>query len=214
MSAAYAGYGRGLCANYTDSYACEREEWLFPSQDILHVDFNRESLSCTIKSLRTATDGLVDAAFIDPNLGFSREDARLAISPETDSTRYWATISARIRELVISYKLPITKVLLTGTSAANIHFRAALRDALHGIITQDMLDVLDSDDDKATSSDEMKNLFEFATARGAAEIAKRRQEGPVSCAQTDECRERRERRKHLVLKNKEPDGKSLGGLLV
>jgi hypothetical protein len=28
-SAAYAGYGKGLCRTYTDAYACEREEWDF-----------------------------------------------------------------------------------------------------------------------------------------------------------------------------------------
>jgi ubiquitin len=52
-----------------------------------------------------------------------------------------------------------------------------------------------SDDDTTAVNDreERQEFFNFATARGAAEIAKRMQEGPVKCAQTEECRKRRER---------------------
>jgi hypothetical protein len=204
-SAAYAGYGRGLCTTYTDVYACEREEWRFPYQRVLHIDFNRESLSGTIKSLQSARDGLVNAAFVDPDLGHAREEVRLAIAPESDGELYWATVSARIRELVISFKLRITELLLTGTSATDVRFKAALRDALHDIVAEDILAVLNGDGDNAINGDEWKAMFDFATARGAAEVAKRRQEGPVRCAQSDECKERREHARQAVLQNQGTD---------
>ena len=205
-SAAYAGYGRGLCTTYTDAYACEREESRFPFQRVLHIDFNRESLSCTIKSLQSARDGSVDVAFIYSDLGHAREEVRLAIAPESNGELYWATVSARIRELVVSYKPHITELLLTGTSATDARFKAALRDALHDIIAEDVLAVLDGDGEDAIHGDEWKAMFEFATARGASEVAKRRQEGPVRCAQSDECRERREHARQAVLQTQETDG--------
>lgn len=200
-SAAYASYGRGLCTTYTDAYACEREEWRFPSQYVLHVDFNRESLSGTIKRLQSARDGLVKAAFIDPDLGYAREDVRLAIAPESDGELYWAAVSTRIRELVVSFKPRVTELLLTGTSATDARFKAALRDALHDLVAEDVLTVLDGGGDNAITGDEWTAIFDFATARGAAEVAKRRQEGPVRCAQTEECRKRREHGRQAVLQN-------------
>lgn len=205
-SAAYAGYGRGLCTTYTDAYACVREESLFPFQRVLHVDFNRESLSGTIKSLQSARDGAVDAAFIDPDLGYVREEVRLAIAPESDGELYWATVSARIRELVVSFKPRITELLLTGTSVTDARFKSALRDALHGIVAEDIFAVLNGAGDNAINGDEWKAIFEFATARGAAEVAKRRQEGPVRCAQSDECKKRRKYEWPAVLQKQETDG--------
>lgn len=202
-SAAYAGYGRGLCTTYTDAYACEREESRFPLQRILHVDFNRESLSGTIKSQQNARDGSVDAAFVDLDLGHAREEVRLAIAPESDGELYWAAVSARIRELVVSFKPRITELLLTGTSATDARFKVALRDALHDIVAEDVLAVFDGYGDNAINGDEWKAMFDFATARGAAEVAKRRQEGPVRCAQSDKCKERREHRRQAVLQIKE-----------
>ncbi|TVY50745.1 hypothetical protein LCER1_G008416 [Lachnellula cervina] len=158
--AAYAGYGRGLYTTYTDVYACEREESRFPYQ-------------------QSARDGLVDAAFIDPDLGHAREEVRLAFAPESDGELYWATVSARIRELVISFKPRINQLLLTGTLVTDARFKAALRDALHDIIAEDVLAILDGNGDNAFNKDEWKAMFDFATARGAAEVAKRRQEGPI-----------------------------------
>ncbi|TVY18190.1 hypothetical protein LARI1_G003133 [Lachnellula arida] len=207
-SAAYAGYGLGLCTTYTDAYACEREEWRFPFQYVLHVDFNRESLSATIKRLQSARDGSVAAAFVDPDLGHAREEARLALAPESDGELYWASVSTRIRELVMSFKPGITELLLTGTSATDARFKAALRDALHDIVGEDVLAVFDSDGNNVFNKDEWKATFDFATARGAAEVAKRRQEGPVRCAQSDECKERRGYKEQAVLQNQ---GTDIGG---
>lgn len=204
-SAAYAGYGRGLCTTYTDVYTCEREESRFPYQQVLHVDFNRESLSATIKRLQSARDGSVVAAFIDPDLGHAREEVRLAFAPESDGELYWATVSARIRELVISFKPRINQLLLTGTSATDARFKAALRDALYDIIAEDVLAILDGNGDNAFNKDEWKAMFDFATARGAAEVAKRRQEGPIRCAESDECKERRENHKQAALQNQRTD---------
>ena len=50
----------GLCGQYTDPYACEREEFRFHTQRLLHLDFAPESLSGTIMRLKSAKDGSVE----------------------------------------------------------------------------------------------------------------------------------------------------------
>ncbi|QIX01627.1 hypothetical protein AMS68_007144 [Peltaster fructicola] len=198
-SAAYAGHGKGLCRTYIDAYACESEESNLPQQRVLHVDFNMESLSGTIKSLQTAHDGSVDASFIDPDLGMRHKDVqRVSMTTDSDNSRqYWTTISTRVEELANSlnrvYMPHVTDLLLTGPFATDKRFQAAIRTALHGLVAHDdVLAVLQDGNDTIRDQDRRRSVFEFATARGAAEIAKRRQEGPVNCAQSDECRRRRE----------------------
>lgn len=71
-SAAFAGFGFGLCHDYTDPYACEREEQHFPPQRLLHIDSTPDSLTGTIKSLNRARDGSADRTFTDINLGLGR----------------------------------------------------------------------------------------------------------------------------------------------
>lgn len=198
-SAAYAGFGMGLCAQYTDPYACEREEYYrFPTQRLLHLDFTPESLSGTIQSLKSAKDGVVEETFIDLDLGLGRLDALNTVSiprPE-DDTVYRTAVANRIRALVQSFKPQITQLILTGSSAADQRFSAVVKDALRDVIAESALKML-LDDDKVTNHGETDRSqatdFVFATARGAAEFAKRRQEGPVRCAESEECKQIRER---------------------
>lgn len=199
-SAAYAGFGIGLCEQYTDAYACEREEYRFPTQRVLHLDFTPESLSGTIKSLTSARDGSVETTFIDIGLGLGRLAAQSTTSMPSpkDDTVYWTTIASRIRALVQSFKPQITQLLLTGSSAADQRFRSVVKDALRDVVAQSVLNTHLNDrettDDGGLSRGQVDTLV-FATARGAAEVAKRRQEGPVRCAESEECKRRREREK-------------------
>jgi hypothetical protein len=193
-SAAYTGYGKGLCRTYTDAYACEREEWYFEQQRVLHLDLNSQSLSGTIKSPQSVRHGSADASFVDPDLGFGPERERLSLH---DGEQYWSLMSSRIRELVKSFNrfyLPhMTELLLTGPLATNERFKDAVWEAIHDLIADDgVLTLLDARDQTTHNEEEWRTLFSFATARGAAEFAKRMQEGPFNCAQSDECRRRRE----------------------
>jgi hypothetical protein len=197
--AAYAGYGKGLCRTYTDAYACEREEWKLPLERVLHLDLNSETLSGTIKSLQSARDVSVDASFVDSDLGFGHERERLDLMTreDDDGEQYWTSVSHRIRELVKSFHrvyLPhMTELLLTGPYATNKRFRAAVWAAIHDLVADDnVLSLLENRDQAIDTGGQWQILFSFATARGAAEFAKRMQEGPFKCAQSDECRRRRE----------------------
>jgi hypothetical protein len=198
-SAAYAGYGKGLCRSYTDAYACEREEWKLPLERVLHLDLNSEILSGTIKSPQSARDGSVDASFVDSDLGFGRERVRLFLASREghDNEQYWTSVSDRIRELVKSFNrvyLPhMTELLLTGPYATNKCFQGAVWAAIHDLVADDsVLSLLENRDQAVDKEEEWQTLFSFATARGAAEFAKRMQEGPFKCAQSSKCRRRRE----------------------
>lgn len=187
----------GRCEQYTDPYACEREEYRFPTQRLIHLDFAPESLSGTIQSLKSAKDGSVRETFIDLDLGLGGLNALNTISmprPE-DGTVYWTAIASRIRALVQSSKPQITQLELTGPPAADQRFKAVVKDALRDVAAQSALEIL-LDDDTATNDCEMDRGqaadFVFATARGAAEFAKRRHWGPVRCAESDACKRVRE----------------------
>lgn len=203
-SAAYAGYGKGLCERYTDAYECEREIWDFPTQHTLHIEFNYGSLSGTIKSLKGVLDGSVDKSFVSPELELGCVgETPSTLSNDQDDLSYWDIVSSRIRDLVLSSRPPITQVILTGTAASNEQFHHTLREALHDIVSADVLVSLSDTLGKVVSTEERESFFTFAIARGAAEMAKRRQEGPVRCAQSDECKRRREKGRQTGLRLQE-----------
>jgi hypothetical protein len=223
-SAAYAGYGKGLCHAYIDAYACGREESELPDQRVLHLDLNTETLSGTLKTLRSAYDGSVDATFLDPELGFRHEDARLATAHEDDtiSEAYWIDVSKRVRELFIKplqrvYMPHVTELLLSGPHATNERFHDAIRAAFQDLdADESVLASLGHGNGSLSGHEEWQSLLKFATARGAAEIAKRRQEGPVQCAQSDECRHRRESvhgTRDSALLVQQPESRPLQGFL-
>lgn len=206
-SAAYAGYGKGLCRTYTDAYECEREEHALPLTRVLHLDLNAASLSGTAKTLRSAdAEGgtWADAQFVDAELGSSSSSsaaARKATALLEEADGYWSAVSERVREFARAlperaYAPRVTGLLLTGPSASDRRFRSVVREALDGLVAEDdgTLELLARGNGTGTGGarGEWDSLFGFATALGAAEIAKRRLEGPVGCAQSDECRRRRE----------------------
>jgi hypothetical protein len=129
-SAAYAGYVKGLCHTYIDAYACEREESELPYQRLLHLDLNSETLSETLKILRSTCDGSVDSSFIDPKLGFRGE-------VDDTGEQYLTAVSGRIRDLVKSlqraYMPHVTELLLSGPHAANKRFHEAIRAAFQDL---------------------------------------------------------------------------------
>ena len=200
-SAAYAGYAKGLCQTYTDAYDCETEEAFLPYQRLLHLDLSAASLSGTIKSLQTVKDGSSDASFVDPDLGFGQHSGSLTTTAAEGESAYWTAVSYRIRTLVKSlnrlYMPHVSELILTGPSAADKRFQDAVRTALQDLIATDgVLAGLDAHGQSSNGPAEWQSFLTFATARGAAEIAKRRQEGPVSCAQSNDCKQRRERVHH------------------
>lgn len=194
-SSAYAGLGKGLCEQYTDPYACEREESHFPTQRLLHLDFSPHSLSGTIESLKSVKDGSLEEAFIDPGLGLGKLDGphcKPDLEPGEESA-YWTAVINRIHTLVQAFKPQITQLILTGSSASDSRFKAAVKDALRDLVAESTLKLLDEEGEDGKEGKGKPPDFVFATAKGAAEFAKRRQEGPVRCVEGEECKRVRER---------------------
>ncbi|KAE8454631.1 hypothetical protein EG329_000254 [Mollisiaceae sp. DMI_Dod_QoI] len=169
-SVAYAGYGKGLCGNYTDVYGCETEEYFFPSKWTLFLDYSQESLSGGFGHVQDARMFRVQLKFVEPSLGCRH------LSDYTDEDMYWTKVTSRIREFVMSTRREVQELVLTGESVSDQRFHTALRNALaefssgRGSVVflgREMLEMLE----------EIEQLdFLFATAKGAAEFAKRRLE--------------------------------------
>ncbi|KAH7074165.1 hypothetical protein FB567DRAFT_191053 [Paraphoma chrysanthemicola] len=175
-SAAYAGYNHGLCKSYTNPYVCDKEQAFdLPLERVLAVDFSDDALRITIKGMKSCTDMGADAALIDSELGFAKG------SSEDDMGILFMKIRAQVREYVGRYRPRITVIILTGTRVGEERFRQMLREGLAGLVDREVLvEALAVGDD--TELDHV-----FATARGAAEIAKRRLEGPVRCTWRNDC---------------------------
>lgn len=99
-SAAYAGYNKGLCMNYMDAYACDREEWYMPSRKVLHVDLNSETLTGTVKTLQSVYVPDADVSFVDTRLGYKFKNDQDPLTGRIDDGIYWTAVSKRIHELV------------------------------------------------------------------------------------------------------------------
>lgn len=103
-----------------------------------------------------------------PYLGFRMAERR--------GQAFFKDIRESIRTSVQKYIPPVTSIILTGTAASHQQFIDTVKDA-RTIENFDAHVRMTSDID-----------FVFATAKGAAEIAKRRQEGRVRCEWSEECK--------------------------
>lgn len=115
----------------------------------------------------------------------------MADEDECTGEQYWTAVSGRIRGLIKSlqrvYMPHVTEILLTGPFATNKRFHDAICTAFQDPDAyESVMASLEPRNDSFADQDESQLLASFATARGAAEIAKRRQEGPVQFAQSDE----------------------------
>lgn len=137
----------------------------------------------------------MEEAFIDPALGLRKLDGlncKPDLEPEEESA-YWTAANNRIRTLVQSFRPQIPQLILTGSSASDSRFKAAVKDALRDLVAESTLKVLDEEGEDGEEAKSKSLDFVFATAKGAAEVAKRRQEGPVRCVEGEDCKRVRER---------------------
>ena len=93
---------------------------------------------------------------------------------------YWQLVRYEIQKLPkkAQHGRPITHVVSTGESALDEAFLDVVRDALSDVLHLSFTE---------TSVTHMVSPL-FATARGAAELAKRESESPVGCVETAICR--------------------------
>lgn len=159
-SAAYAGYGFGLCADYTHPESCKEEQYAMPHTAVMAVLFTPNVLTVSLSVLKSVY-ALWEPDYrylIDFELGYEGEDAADAAD---DGGRYWEKVKMRLEEIMVSnpfYDRP-AKVVLMGDCVGNEMFRQTLLTVL-GEQMEELPEVLSSDSD-------------VVAARGIAEMAKR-----------------------------------------
>jgi hypothetical protein len=179
-SSAYAGFGYGLCKSYTQPYICAQEEELdLPYRTVLVVDFLDTALSMTIKGVRSYKTSGADATLIEHELGYGtgRSAEELEI--------LFAELRTRMRRFLQRSRSKVTMVLLVGTRVGDRRFRDVLKDALEVHAQSSTTDNLHAPLELQSAGSALDSMF--ATAKGAAEVAKRRLEGPVRCVWSETC---------------------------
>ncbi len=155
-SAAYAGYGFGLCPSYKDPMACEDEQRKMPEITVMAVLYTRTALAVSLSIVWSAYS-LWEPDYrylIDTELGYDMKD-------RYEHEVYWANVKARLQEMMVEnpgYDRP-AKVLLMGDCVEDGDFQRQLFEAL-GEQMETLPEILGSHSD-------------VVAARGVAELAKR-----------------------------------------
>ena len=156
-SATYAGYGYGLCSDYTERVACKEEQQNMASEVVMAVLYTRTVLTVSFSVMKSAyylyePDNRYHTNFA---LGY---DARSQWASEEE---YWVEVAKSLDLLMAenpNYKRP-AKVLLMGDQIHDKTFIQILETLLQRETT-DKPEILSQDS-------------QFAAAKGAAELAKR-----------------------------------------
>ena len=157
-NAAYAGYGYGLCSNFTNRVACKQEQEEMPSDVVMAVLYTRTALTVSLSIMRSAYY-LFEPDYrhlADFELGY---DVRLAGG--SSGMTYWEKLGSKLGQILTEnpyYERP-SKVLLLGDCVQDRTFVLVLEKVLRDQC-EHMPEFLDEDS-------------EWAAARGAAEFARR-----------------------------------------
>lgn len=151
-SAAYAGYGLGLCSDPQNPATCKKEEIEMPRQHILSLLFTRGALRIIYAPVRSAY-----FFYKLPLRFYAHWDLGFAAKEEKD---YWKRVREAIEEGHQDYPgFPMPdKVLLMGDSAGDETFRSVVGEILSGW---------------GISPQVFGDDAEFVAAKGAAEFARR-----------------------------------------
>lgn len=153
-STAYAGYGYGLCSNYTDRNACKHEQEEMPSEVVMAVLYTRTVLTVSLSITKSAyyLYEPLNRHLLDFSLGYDGPGLQ---------KEYWDAVGSKLEQILVEnpyYQRP-AKVLLMGDSVRVETFQRILKKVLHNQ-TAEMPDILSEDP-------------EGVAAKGAAELAKR-----------------------------------------
>ena len=156
-SAAYAGYGYGLCSDYTDRSACKHEQVNMPSDVVMAVLYTRTVLTVSLSIMKSAyyLYEPLNRHLLDFSLGY---DARSFMVADQE---YWDAVRSRLEQILIEnpYFGRPAKVLLMGDCVLDETFQRILKKALSNQMAT-MPEIVSSDP-------------EAVVGKGAAVFAKR-----------------------------------------
>lgn len=158
-SAAFAGYGYGLCSDYKDDpEACKDEQWNMTDRAVMAVLYTDTALSVSLSVIRSAY-ALWEPPYrylSDFDLGY-----QASLSSSSSTAEYWAALERKLGEILVenpNYERPGT-VMLMGDRTEESEFREILNKVL-GEQTQKSPKILSKD-------------ARGVAANGVAEMAKR-----------------------------------------
>ena len=154
-SAAYAGYGLGLCSDYIDRVGCKKEQQDMPSEVIMAVSYTRTVLTVTLSIVKSACYLYepVNRRLTNFSLGY---DAR-----EELGSGYWNEVSFNLEKIMMEnpyYKRP-SKIVLMGDCTDEEKFLMTLDRVLGKYVTE--------------APELLNDNPMFVAAKGVAEMAKR-----------------------------------------
>ena len=171
-STTYAGYGLGLCSNYTDLVTCKAEQQAMPDDVVMAVLYTASALTVTLSVMKSAY------YLWEPPYRHI-EDFDLGSDAKHDNPNeayYWERVRDRLREIMVThqyYERP-SKVLLLGENAHEEEFQRILNEALRSVM------------------DPLPETYqvdaEYVAALGAAEMAKRAPWDPYKVASDPDTR--------------------------
>jgi hypothetical protein len=125
---AYAGYGLGLCHNYSSYEECDAAH---PTERILSILYTRTALGVAFSKVGTAYYAYESSLF-DIDLGFDERNRN------PNEEYYWEAVRDKIRMPLIKnpYWRPVKRVLLMGESALNEKFNKILEEALRSVFKE------------------------------------------------------------------------------
>ncbi|KAF5672421.1 chitinase [Fusarium circinatum] len=195
--AVFAGHGKGLCKHYKNFWQCAEEQDNVPLETTLVVGITLTDLRGDIIRTWSAFTDLQprhgDRTFVDLELG---------LATSKDKPDFWTRVAERLQGFCDTFPegFRLDTVLLTGENATHPAFLQALRSALVG---NGYLQTESDSRGKESFVHERGAVIDpvFASARGAAQYARWRQEAPIGCEEQDRCEEERRRQgKHVELR--------------
>ena len=126
-STAYAGYGLGLCSNYTDWNQCDEEEKQRPLQQVLTILYTKTAFVLYRDMLRGAYQ------YYEPENGSSNFNLRSNSTHDNPADEYyWETMREQILCLMFksAYGIKVSQVILLGESALGTKFLRFIKSTL------------------------------------------------------------------------------------
>lgn len=156
-AAAYAGLGHGLCETYLDAEQCRSEDDKLPEHSLLVIDFSNAALSMAIRRLQTYRNFGLGTKFVDAELEFASDQKK---------DKLFENIDERMRCFVRESNTELSMIILTGDKVLERQFKETLGEASGDVFTVEILQQSQKLEDGDLTT-------VFATAMGAAEVAKR-----------------------------------------
>lgn len=182
--AVFAAHKRGLCEKYQNLWDCKEEEDQMKLEAVMVVGFTKGDLRAEVVRLRAPFDWNqgIEERLVDFSAGLD------AIDNFESHTAYWAHVRNRLQTLLLKLPIRLTMVLLAGEKATHTGFLISLRDAL-----MESEYVLGDNEGQVLVIGDEGGVIDpvFASARGAAQYARWRQEAPIGCEEPQDCQGQR-----------------------